>query len=255
MGNGGRGKGSGTGRNGDLRPQTANAALGRHNQIMKVQRELASGLGNFKLADGTGSAAEALKRNFYDARAHFAECVHEAKDVAADEKAARKAEAAAKRAAAGIGGGVSGELRQRPKSAGMGAKWSEGIKLGWLGIPKADIAAAENLRETRAARRLQRVARLWLQRRSDARAAEEAQRRAEAAAAAYRVYLVTHLQAHWRGALGRRAALKARIQRSARHAAASQTSRRLSVRPHHEVQGVHHPLQPKIAHSGRVKPD
>ena len=50
---------------------------------------------------------------------------------------------------------------QRPRSAGVGAKWSDGIQLGWLGIPKADIAAADNLRETRAARRLQRVGVAW----------------------------------------------------------------------------------------------
>jgi|AntAceMinimDraft_11_1070367.scaffolds.fasta_scaffold19684_1 hypothetical protein len=65
--------------------------------MARVQRDLRVGLANHKYAEGGGSgtAAEALRQNFLDAREAFAEASIEARDAAIEHAAEHTAAVAA----------------------------------------------------------------------------------------------------------------------------------------------------------------
>lgn len=198
-----------------------------HKQMARVQRELSVGLANHKYAEGGGSrtAAEALRRNFQDAREAFAESAAEARAAAGAHAAEhrkvmeRQATAAARE---GDEDGSESPLFTPPSSSIPPARRRqvERMQFGWLGIPQGDLRAAEHLRLTRAAQRIQRTARQWLARRAAARRAAEEEAAAAAAFEARRHVAAAVLQARVRGAAGRRAAAVARVDRTRRRAAA-----------------------------------
>ena len=189
------------------------------------------GLANHKYAEGGGSgnAAEALRQNFTDARDAFAESVSEARAAAAEHAVEQRAAARAAAAMVAEGGG-EGESDGlfTPRSRAMtpgGRRLAERMQFGWLGIPKGDLQAAEELRRVRGARRIQRVARAWLAKRAAARGREEAVRAAADAADARRHAAAAVFQARIRGATGRRRAAAFRVQRTARGYSASRIQR------------------------------
>lgn len=155
--------------------------------------------------EGGGGALEALAASVGEGQRFFVDCLAEAADVAgltlADVAAGvALGGLAAAGAGAGVGPGPGGVAwgaagSSRPgTSASMmgggaggspgqrvpGAGWDRLLRLGQLGLTRADIARLDAIRRQQAARTIQRAARRWMRRRRHRRRLAEARARADA---------------------------------------------------------------------------
>jgi len=184
------------------RPQSAPSTgeEGRHKAIFKVQRSLNADLRAFARGDGTEAAGMALQRHVNEAQGQFAAALEDTQAMMEAEKvAAAKAD------------GAAGE-RQR--------HWTERLQFGHLGTSNAMLAEAEQLRRRHAAKRIQRVAKVFVARVRRERAVQRARERRDELARLRCETAATRIQAVQRGRSGRKEAAYARVDRAKRAQAA-----------------------------------
>ncbi|GFR40030.1 hypothetical protein Agub_g566 [Astrephomene gubernaculifera] len=210
----------------------AAAAGGKGNQrssgfrnLLRLQQLLMQGLRDHAQQEGEGGALEALAASVAEGQAFFAECLSEALEAAglppggSCGAAGMRASLQQQQPWRGVGGGPTSPPRRLPHVA-----WDRLLRLGQLGLTRADVARLEELRRRQAARVIQRQVRKWLRRRRHQRRLAEARARADAMQRRLRERAAVVIQAWVRGHLARR--LAARL---AQQAARERAARRLQA--------------------------
>ncbi|KXZ44043.1 hypothetical protein GPECTOR_75g767 [Gonium pectorale] len=213
---------------GGLGPVSAGGLGAADGRMLSEQvAALTEGLQEHAAAEGEGGALAALAASVQEGQAFFAECMAEALEAAGlPQDAAAGADpyvtaSAAGSAAAGPQPAASPPRRRLPLAL---AAWDRMLRLGQLGLTRADVARLEELRRQQAARVIQRQVRKWLRRRSHLLRLAEARARADAVKRVLRERAAVVIQSWVRGHLARRLA-----GRLAKRAAAEAAAARRAV--------------------------
>ncbi|KAG2430474.1 hypothetical protein HXX76_009997 [Chlamydomonas incerta] len=255
-GGAGGGGGSGGGAGGGAKESDRSSGF-RH--LWRLQALLMQGLRAHAAEEGGGGALEALAASVGEGQRFFIECLSEAADVAGlalADVAAGVTLGGLVGAGAGWGPGQGqgqgpgpagvawGSAASRPGTSASAAGGSPGrrvpaagwdrlLRLGQLGLTRADVARLDAIRRQQAARTIQRAMRRWLRRRRHLRRLAEARARADAMQRKLRERAAKVIQAWVRGHLARRAAqrLRAAAERRAQQ-------RRLAAAARERAAGV-----------------